>query len=252
MATAVQNAPSPVPTAAPLLEVTNLNVAYGDVQVLWDVSLAVYPGETVALVGSNGAGKSTVLNALSGLVPPMSGSIRLGGTELARQPSTRFVAEGICHVPQGRRLFPAMSVRDNLRMGAFGRSDSAAEVEADYERVLTYFPRLKERLTQLAGKMSGGEQQMCAIGRGMMARPKVLMIDELSLGLSPILVDTIFDVVRALRAEGRTLLIVEQDIQAALENADRGYVMETGRVTQSDTAVALLASDDIRAAYLGL
>lgn len=252
MATAVQSIQPPAPTAAPLLEVTNLNVAYGDVQVLWDVSLAVYPGETVALVGSNGAGKSTVLNALSGLVPPMSGSIRLGGVELARQPSTRFVAEGICHVPQGRRLFPAMTVRDNLRMGAFGRSDGAAAVEADYERVLTYFPRLKERLTQLAGKMSGGEQQMCAIGRGMMARPKVLMIDELSLGLSPILVDTIFDVIRAVRAEGRTLLIVEQDIQAALENADRGYVLETGRVTQSDTAATLLASEDIRAAYLGL
>jgi len=236
----------------PLLELTDLNVAYGDVQVLWDVNLTIYPGETVALVGSNGAGKSTMLNALSGLVPSLSGSIRFNDVELTRQPSTRFVNEGICHVPQGRRLFPAMTVRENLRIGAFSRTDGAAAVEADYEYVLSLFPRLKERLSQIAGKMSGGEQQMCAIARGLMARPKLLMIDEMSLGLSPILVDTIFDVLTAVQAEGRTLLIVEQDIQAALEHASRGYVLETGRISQSGPAAELLASESIRTAYLGI
>lgn len=239
-------------SAPPLLEVTDLNVAYGDVQVLWDVNLTIYPGETVALVGSNGAGKSTMLGALSGLITPLSGSIRFNGEELMRQPSTRFVKEGICHVPQGRRLFPAMTVRENLRMGAFGRSDGARAIAQDYEYVLTLFPRLKERLNQIAGVMSGGEQQMCAVGRGLMARPKLLMIDEMSLGLSPIMVDTIFDVLTAVQAEGRTLLIVEQDIQAALEHATRGYVLETGRITQSGPAADLLASDDIRKAYLGI
>ncbi len=238
--------------ATPLLEVTGLNVAYGDVQVLWDVNLTIYPGETVALVGSNGAGKSTMLGALSGLITPLSGSIRFNGKELAREPSTRFVKEGICHVPQGRRLFPAMTVRENLWMGAFGRSDGARAIAQDYEYVLTLFPRLKERLNQIAGVMSGGEQQMCAVGRGLMARPKLLMIDEMSLGLSPIMVDTIFDVLTAVQAEGRTLLIVEQDIQAALEHASRGYVLETGRITQSGPAADLLASDDIRKAYLGI
>lgn len=240
------------PAGAPLMEVTGLNVGYGDVHVLWDVSLKIYPGETVALVGSNGAGKSTILNALSGLVPPLSGSIKCGGVELAREPSTRYVQAGICHVPQGRRLFAGMTVRENVRMGAFSRTDGAAAIEKDFAWVLTLFPRLKERLNQLAGKMSGGEQQMAAIARGLMARPKLLMIDEMSLGLSPIMVDTIFDVVKAVQAEGRTLLIVEQDIQAALENASRGYVLETGHITQSGSSAELLASDTIRAAYLGI
>ncbi len=236
----------------PLLAVSGLNVAYGDVQVLWDVEMAIYPGETVALVGSNGAGKSTLLNALSGLLPPLSGTIRCNGVELAQQPATKFVQAGICHVPQGRRLFVGMSVKENLLMGAFSRTDGAAAVQRDLEWVLGLFPRVKERYGQLAGKLSGGEQQMVAIGRGLMARPQLLMIDELSLGLSPIMVDTIFDVVKAVQAEGRTMLIVEQDIQAALENASRGYVLDTGRITHSGPAADLLASDTIRTAYLGI
>lgn len=238
-------------TDQPLLEVRGLNVAYGDVQVLWDIDLTVYPGETVALVGSNGAGKSTLLNALSGLLNPLSGSIVMQGVDLARQPSVEFVKSGICHVPQGRRLFVGMSVRENLMMGAFSRSDSTA-VRNDLEWVLSLFPRVKERYNQLAGKLSGGEQQMVAIARGLMARPRILMIDELSLGLSPIMVDTIFDVIKTVQAQGRTMLIVEQDIQAALEQASRGYVLDTGRITHSGAAADLLASDAIRTAYLGI
>jgi branched-chain amino acid transport system ATP-binding protein len=236
----------------PLLEVSGLNVGYGDVQVLWDVDLTIYPGETVALVGSNGAGKSTLLNALSGLLAPLSGRIVIGGEDLAREPATRFVRAGICHVPQGRRLFAGMSVKENLMMGAFSRTDGAAAIHRDYEWVLSLFPRVKERLNQLAGKLSGGEQQMVAIGRGLMAHPTLLMIDELSLGLSPIMVDTIFDVIQAVQAEGRTLLIVEQDIQAALEHASRGYVLDTGRITHQGPATDLLASEAVRAAYLGI
>ncbi|MHB8648220.1 MAG: ABC transporter ATP-binding protein [Thermomicrobiales bacterium] len=238
--------------APPLQEVRGLNVAYGDVQVLWDVDLVIQPGETVALVGSNGAGKSTLLNALSGLMHPLSGSIRVNGTDLARQSSERFVQAGICHVPQGRRLFAGMTVRENLMMGAFSRGDGAATVRQDFEQVLALFPRVRERLNQLAGKLSGGEQQMVAIGRGLMARPQLLMIDELSLGLSPIMVDTIFDVIKTVQAEGRTMLIVEQDIQAALEQASRGYVLDTGRITHEGASADLLASDVIRAAYLGI
>jgi branched-chain amino acid transport system ATP-binding protein len=247
----VAGAMSPSATP-PLLAVHGLNVAYGDVQVLWDVDLAIHAGETVALVGSNGAGKSTLLAALSGLLTPLSGSITIEGAELARQPSGRFVQAGICHVPQGRRLFVGMSVKENLMMGAFSRADGAAAIKRDYDWVLSLFPRVNERLNQLAGKLSGGEQQMVAIARGLMARPKVLMIDELSLGLSPIMVDTIFDVITAVQAEGRTLLIVEQDIQAALEHASRGYVLETGKITQSGGAAELLTSDTIRTAYLGI
>jgi branched-chain amino acid transport system ATP-binding protein len=253
MATIESPADRTMPTAPePLLDVRGLNVAYGDVQVLWEIDLVIYPGETVALVGSNGAGKSTLLGALSGLLHPLSGTIAMAGEDLARQSSGRFVRAGICHVPQGRRLFVGMSVKENLMMGAFSRSDGAAAIQQDYEQVLSLFPRVKERLNQLAGKLSGGEQQMVAIGRGLMARPKILMIDELSLGLSPIMVDTIFDVITAVQAEGRTLLIVEQDIQAALEHASRGYVLDTGRITHSGAAADLLASDTIRAAYLGI
>jgi branched-chain amino acid transport system ATP-binding protein len=253
MATIESPADQTMPTApVPLLEVRGLNVAYGDIQVLWDIDLVIYPGETVALVGSNGAGKSTLLNALSGLMNPLSGTIRMEGVDLARQASGRFVRAGVCHVPQGRRLFVGMTVKENLMMGAFSRSDGATAIQRDYEQVLALFPRVKERLNQLAGKLSGGEQQMVAIGRGLMARPKILMIDELSLGLSPIMVDTIFDVITAVQAEGRTLLIVEQDIQAALEHASRGYVLDTGRITHRGAAADLLASDTIRAAYLGI
>lgn len=238
--------------SVPLLDVRGLNVAYGDVQVLWDVNLAIHAGETVALVGSNGAGKSTLLNALSGLMNPLSGSIRVRGTDLARQPSARFVQAGVCHVPQGRRLFVGMTVRENLMMGAFSRTDGAAAIRQDFEQVLSLFPRVKERLNQLAGKLSGGEQQMVAIGRGLMARPHLLMIDELSLGLSPIMVDTIFDVIKTVQAQGRTMLIVEQDIQAALEQASRGYVLDSGRITHAGASADLLASDAIRTAYLGI
>ena len=235
-----------------LLAVKGLSAGYGAAPVLFDVGFEVTQGEIVALVGSNGAGKSTLLNALSGLMNPLSGSIRVNGRDLVRQPSARFVQAGICHVPQGRRLFVGMTVRENLMMGAFSRTDGAAAIRQDFEQVLSLFPRVKERLNQLAGKLSGGEQQMVAIGRGLMARPHLLMIDELSLGLSPIMVDTIFEVIKTVQVQGRTMLIVEQDIQAALEQASRGYVLDTGRITHAGASADLLASDTIRAAYLGI
>jgi len=235
----------------PLLRVRELNVAYGEVQVLWDVSLDVFPGEIVALVGANGAGKSTLLSTISGLLQPLSGSIEYRGERIAGARTQRIVDLGIAHVPEGRRLFPAMSVRDQLLLGGFRRRDRAGVI-ADLERVLGLFPRLRERLHQLGGHLSGGEQQMAAIARGLMAAPGLLMIDELSLGLAPVLVERLMEVIGQLNAEGTTILIVEQDVQAALERAHRGYVLETGHVVLSGDSQALLSDARVRQAYLGV
>ncbi len=237
--------------AQPLLRVRDLNVAYGEVQVLWDVALDVRVGEIVALVGANGAGKSTLLSTISGLLKPLSGSIEFSGRQIAGAGTQGIVDLRIAHVPEGRRLFPAMSVRDQLLLGAFRRRDRSA-VEEDLERVLSLFPRLRERVNQLAGHLSGGEQQMAAIARGLMARPRLLMIDELSLGLAPVLTEHLMDTIGQLNADGMTILIVEQDVQAALERASRGYVLETGHVVLSGEAASLLRDERVRQAYLGV
>jgi branched-chain amino acid transport system ATP-binding protein len=240
-----------MPTDGVLLRTEKLNVAYGDVQVLWDVDLEIRAGEIVALVGSNGAGKTTLLSTLSGLLRPRSGRITFEGEALQGASAQRIVDLGIAHVPEGRQLFPAMSVRDQLLLGAFRRRDRDA-VKADLGHVLELFPRVRERLSALASTLSGGEQQMVAIGRALMARPRLLMIDELSLGLAPLVVESLMEIISTLNREGTTILIVEQDVQAALERATRGYVLETGHVVLADTAPRLLADERVRKAYLGV
>jgi branched-chain amino acid transport system ATP-binding protein len=235
---------------SPLLQVEHLEVAYGDVQVLWDVDLEIQAGEIVALVGSNGAGKSTLLSTISGLLAPRAGEIRFDGQSIGGADARRMVGLGITLVPEGRRLFPAMTVRDQLKLGAFMRDDRA-QIEADVQRVLDLFPRLKERLDTLAGKLSGGEQQMTAIGRALMARPRLLMVDELSLGLAPVLVESLMEIIARINREGTSILMVEQDVQTALEVANRGYVIETGQITLSGPAAALLDDERVKQAYLG-
>ena len=234
-----------------MLKIEQLNVGYGDIQVLWDINLDIQAGEVVALIGSNGAGKSTLLWTLSGLLKPLSGSIHFEGEDLAGAPPDRIVSLGLTQVPQGRRLFAGLTVKENLLQGAYSRSDKAGIAE-DLDLVLTLFPRMKERLNQAAGSMSGGEQQMCAVGRGLMARPKLLMVDEVSLGLAPIVVEAIYEAIGKVRARGMTVLIVEQDVQAALEQADRGYVLDVGHLIMSGAAADLLANPKIREAYLGI
>ena len=235
----------------PLLRVEGLSVAYGEVQVLWDVGLDVYPGEIVALVGANGAGKSTLLSAISGLLKPLAGEIAFAGRSIVGATTQRIVELGIAHVPEGRRLFPAMSVRDQLLLGAFRRNDRD-QVQQDLEHTLELFPRVRERLHALAGNLSGGEQQMVAIARGLMARPKLLMIDEVSLGLAPLLVESLMEIISQLNADGTTILIVEQDVQTALEIASRGYVLETGHIVLAGNADSLLRDERVRRAYLGV
>jgi branched-chain amino acid transport system ATP-binding protein len=234
-----------------LLEVRDLCSGYGQVQILWDVSLEVRQGEVVALIGANGAGKTTLLYTLSQLVKPQSGSIRFQGRDLTRARPEEVVGAGIVHVPQGRRLFAGLTVKENLLQGVYLRRDSA-QVEEDLEWVFGLLPRLKERANQLAGRLSGGEQQMCAIGRGLMSRPRLLLIDELSLGLAPLVVDNLLDLISQINRKGTTVLLVEQDVQVALEHAHRGYVLETGRVVQTSPAAELLEDPRIRQAYLGL
>ncbi len=237
--------------AVPLLQVRGLNVAYGDVQVLYDVELEVYEGEIVALVGANGAGKTTLLSTLSGLLQPLSGEIMLAGRQIADLPAHDIVATGIVQVPEGRRLFGALTVLENLRMGAFLRKDRAAIIK-DVERVTELFPRLKERLNTLAVKLSGGEQQMVAIARGLMSRPKLLMVDELSLGLAPVIVEDLIGILNEVNRQGTTLLIVEQDVQVALEQANYGYVLETGQISLQGSGADLLNDPKIQQAFLGL
>jgi branched-chain amino acid transport system ATP-binding protein len=237
--------------SAALLEVRDLALAYGDVQVLFGVSLRVDEGEIVTLLGSNGAGKTTTLRAISGLRPPRGGEIHFRGESLLAIPASKRAAMGIALVPEGRELWPQLTVRENLELGAYTRA-ARARAKQNLERVFSLFPRLRERHAQLAGSLSGGEQQMCAIGRALMIEPKLLMLDEPSLGLAPILVDQTFQIVRTLHEQGLTVLLVEQNLQKALEIAQRGYVIETGTVKLSGSSPNLLADPAIRSAYLGL
>jgi branched-chain amino acid transport system ATP-binding protein len=233
-----------------VLRVERLSAGYGDTQVLWDVSLEIAPGEIVAIIGSNGAGKSTLLGALSGLVRTWSGSVSYGGRDITGCPPDRVVAAGVVQVPQGRRLFGSMTVEENLLMGAYLRRDD--EVKSDLERLLVLLPRLRERFGFLAGHLSGGEQQQVAIARALMARPQVLLIDEMSLGLAPVLVEQLLEILTAIHATGVAIVMVEQDVQTALEFATRAYVLETGRVTLAGSTGELLGDARVRKAYLGI
>ncbi|MEO8202370.1 MAG: ABC transporter ATP-binding protein [Betaproteobacteria bacterium] len=234
-----------------LLAVSGVHAGYGDVPVLWGVDLAIRSGTIACLVGSNGAGKTTLMRTISGLVQPSAGSIVFDGRELAGAEPEAVLAAGIAHVPEGRRLFSAMSIRDNLLMGAYLRRDSARAVAADLERMFTLFPILAERRSQDAGTLSGGEQQMCAIARGLMGAPRLLLIDELSLGLAPAVVDQLCDALQKLNRDGLTLLVVEQDVATALELAQHAFVMDTGRITRAGESSALANDPAIREAYLG-
>jgi branched-chain amino acid transport system ATP-binding protein len=235
----------------PVLELQGVDAFYGRIQALRKMSIEVDKGEVVALIGSNGAGKTTTLRTISGLMHPHAGTISFDGREITNTGPSKIVELGISQSPEGRRLFPRMSVVDNLFMGAYSRNDKPG-IASDMDRVYTLFPRLKERRTQIAGTLSGGEQQMLAMGRALMARPKVLMLDEPSLGLAPILVETIFSIIREINASGTTVLLVEQNAHKALEVANRGYVLETGSIVKTGTGQELLASEDVQKAYLGM
>ena len=232
-----------------LLKVSGLKVAYGGIQAVKGVSFEVQEGELVSLIGANGAGKTTTLKAVTGIQPVAAGEIEFMGKTIKGQGAWDLVKQGLVMVPEGRGVFSRMTITENLQMGAFVRDDK--EIDADVDKVFGIFPRLKERAKQLAGTMSGGEQQMLAMGRALMARPKVLLMDEPSMGLSPILVDKIFEVVADIHKLGTTILLVEQNASRALALADRGYVMESGEVTMSGEAKGLLADPRVRAAYLG-
>jgi branched-chain amino acid transport system ATP-binding protein len=233
-----------------LLEIDNLVARYGRITALEGISLTVEEGEIVTLIGANGAGKTTTLRTISGLVRPASGTIRFEGRDISRLAPNEIVRAGISHSPEGRHVFPRMTVRENLELGAYTRT-SKAEIAEDTARVLDIFPRLGERFEQKAGTMSGGEQQMLAIARAMMSRPRVLLLDEPSLGLSPKLVQTIFAVIRDINARGTTILLIEQNARQALAVAARGYVLEVGTIVHSGPAAELAASEAVRAAYLG-
>jgi len=232
-----------------VLEVRDLHVAYGEIPALKGISLSVGAGEIVALLGSNGAGKTTTLRTLSGLLAPRAGDIVLEGRPIAGLPAHVIVRRGIAHVPEGRRVFNRLSVRENLEMGAYTRSD--AGVAADLERVFTLFPRLRERRAQVAGTLSGGEQQMLAIARALMGSPRLLLLDEPSMGLAPVLVEQIFETVQDINRQGTTILLVEQNAALALDVAQRAYVLETGSIVLSGAAADLARDQDVRRAYLG-
>ena len=234
-----------------MLKVQNIDVFYGDLQVLWDVSFEVEEGEIVALVGANGSGKSTTLKAISGLLNPANGSIRFLDQRLDQIPANKIIEHGVAHVPEGRRLFPEMTVRENLIMGSLARQ-AKLKREETMEWVFGLFPRLREREKQMAGTLSGGEQQMLAVGRGLMALPKMIMFDEPSLGLAPILVAEIFKIIKRIKKEGVTVLITEQNTKQTLEISDRGYVLENGRIVLSDTGQELLNNEHVKQAYLGI
>jgi len=241
----------PAPAAKTLLEVKGLSSGYGEVQILRDVSLEVRDREIVALIGANGAGKTTLLWTISRLLNPMAGSVRFAGVDITAARPEEVVGAGVVHVPQGRRLFAGLTVKENLMQGVYLRRDTA-RIASDLDRVYSLLPRLAERANQIAGRLSGGEQQMCAIGRGLMSRPRLLIIDELSLGLAPLVVDSLLALITQINQEGTTVLLVEQDVQVALEHAHRGYVLETGRIVQTGPAAELLDDAGIRQAYLGL
>jgi branched-chain amino acid transport system ATP-binding protein len=234
-----------------MLELANVSAGYGTFQALFDVSLRVEAGEAVGVIGPNGAGKTTLMRVISGLVRPSAGTLSLEGDDLAGEPAHRIVGRGIAHVPENRRLFPRLSVEDNLKMGAFIPSARARFGER-LDWVYGLFPRLKERRGQLAGTMSGGEQQMCAIARALMSRPKLLLMDEPSAGLAPLVVRQVFDLVRRIREEGFTVLIVEQNVQQVLEVVDRAYVIEVGAIRLSGTAEELRNHETIRRAFMGM
>ena len=233
-----------------MLKIDNIHVYYGAIHALKGVSLEVHKGEIVTLIGANGAGKSTTLRTVSGLLAPKSGGISFIGENIAGMPAHEIVKHGISQVPEGRRIFAEMSVQENLEMGAFTRKDKAG-VEKDFEIVYNRFPRLKERRKQQAGTLSGGEQQMLAMGRALMSRPKLLLLDEPSMGLAPLLIKEIFSIIEDINREGTTVLLVEQNANMALSIAHRAYVMETGRITLQGAAKELAASEDVRKAYLG-
>ena len=232
-----------------ILKVDDINVYYGSIHAIKGISFEVNEGEIVTLIGANGAGKSTTLNTISGLLRSKTGHIEFMGQPLNHVPSHKVVSKGLALVPEGRRIFLQMTVQENLDMGAFSRK--GGNIDADMERVFEQFPRLKERRKQVAGTLSGGEQQMLAMGRALMSNPKLLMLDEPSMGLAPILVEQIFDIIKSLHKAGTTILLVEQNAQAALSVADRGYVLETGRIVTTGTGAELLASPAIKKAYLG-
>ena len=232
-----------------ILKVENINVYYGAIHAIKGISFHVDQGEVVTLIGANGAGKSTTLQTISGLLRSRTGSIEFCGENISNTPSHKIVEKGLAQVPEGRRIFLQMSVQENLEMGAY--TQPGAGIDTDLERVFQQFPRLKERRRQIAGTLSGGEQQMLAIGRALMSHPKLLMLDEPSMGLAPILVEQIFDIIRQLHKDGTTILLVEQNAQMALSVADRAYVMETGKITLSGTGAELAASDQVKKAYLG-
>jgi branched-chain amino acid transport system ATP-binding protein len=234
----------------PILEIDDIHTYYGSIHALKGISLTVNEGEIVTLLGANGAGKSTTLRSINGLNRPRQGSIRFQGRDITSVPPHEIVKRGIAQSPEGRRLFPRMTVTENLEMGAFQRKDKS-EFKQDMERVFELFPRLQERRNQKAGTMSGGEQQMCAMGRALMARPKLLLLDEPSLGLAPIFVERIFDIVKQINEQGTSILLVEQNALMALDNAHRGYVLETGNIVLADSAAALKTNEQVRKTYLG-
>ena len=232
-----------------LLKVDDINVYYGAIHAIKGISFEVYPDEIVTLIGANGAGKSTTLNTIAGLLRPRTGSVTFDGVNLASIPSSKVVSHGMALCPEGRRIFQQMTVRENLEMGGYTRP--ASEIPGSMEEMFTRFPRLKEREKQIAGTLSGGEQQMLAMARALMSKPKLLMLDEPSMGLAPILVEQIFDIVKELHQSGVTVLLVEQNAQMALSIADRAYVLETGRISMEGPAQELLTNDNVRKAYLG-
>jgi branched-chain amino acid transport system ATP-binding protein len=234
----------------PLLQLENVECNYGRIRALRGVSLYVDQGEIVTLIGANGAGKTTTLRAISGLLRPAKGKITFDGMDCAATPPDKIVRHGLSHSPEGRRIFARMTVRENLELGAFTRT-SQSEIDSDFERIFGIFPRLKERADQKGGTLSGGEQQMLAIGRAMMSRPRLLLLDEPSLGLSPLLVQTIFKIIREINAAGTTILLIEQNARQALQIATRGYVLEVGQIAHTASAGELLASEAVQAAYLG-
>jgi branched-chain amino acid transport system ATP-binding protein len=234
-----------------VLELRNVHTFYGHIHAVKGISLSVRPGEIVTLIGANGAGKTTTLRTISAIIHPREGEVLLNGQRIDRLPPHRVVELGICQAPEGRRIFPRMTVQENLEMGAFARRDVSG-IQQDLERVLTLFPRLKERLKQKGGTLSGGEQQMLAIGRAMMSRPKVLLLDEPSMGLAPMLVEIIFNTVVEINKQGVAVLLVEQNALMALNVAHRGYVLETGRIVLDDDARALQRNEQVQKAYLGI
>lgn len=238
------------PDNQPVLELRNVTTHYGPILMLRDVNIKIYPGEIVCLLGGNASGKTTTLKTILGMVVPTEGTVTLGGQKINGLPTTEIVEKGISMVPENRRLFKRMTVRENLEMGAYLRKDGKS-LEEDMEKIFELFPRVKERLKQRAGTLSGGEQQMVAIGRALMARPKVLLMDEPSMGLAPVLVETTFDIIQQINEQGTTIFVVEQNANMALSIADRGYVLQTGKIVLADTAEGLLNNALMRQAYLG-